>query len=114
MIALKIIISLFIAFAIINLYLQKKSKKISLSLFFTWLILWVLVEIIFLKPDLASYLALKLGIGRGSDLIVYLSIITIFYLMFKTLEKINIIENQITKIVKEIAIQNAKKGEGDE
>ncbi len=107
MILLKIIITLFILFAIVNLINQKKNDKINLSTFAMWLIIWISVGIVFWKPDLSTTLAHYLGIGRGSDLMIYISIITIFYMLFKIFSHINKIETQITKIAREIALITA-------
>jgi hypothetical protein len=49
------------------------------------------------------------GVGRGIDVLVYLSIIFLFYYIFRQSEKINKLEKQITKLVREIAKENAKK-----
>lgn len=109
MIIFKIIISLFILFVFVNLILQRKKDKLTTNIFLMWSLLWIAIAIIFWKPDLASYLAIKLGIGRGSDLIIYISIISIFYILFKILAKIHNLESQITKVVREVAIKNNEK-----
>lgn len=107
MILLKIIITIFILFAIINLINQKRNDKINFSTFVMWLIIWISVEIVFWKPDISTTIANYLGIGRGSDLMIYISIITIFYMLFKIFSHINKIESQITKIAREIALITA-------
>jgi hypothetical protein len=65
--------------------------------------------VVFWQPATASYLANFLGIGRGADLIVYLSVVVIFYLLFKIFVRINKIEKEITKVVREDAIKNVRK-----
>jgi hypothetical protein len=44
-----------------------------------------------------------LGVGRGIDVLVYLSIILLFYSNFKQTERIEKLEKEITKLVREIA-----------
>ncbi len=106
MIALKIIITIFLAFAILNLIKQFKKSKKALTGFLFWLLIWITTGIIFWKPDLATQLANQFGIGRGSDFIIYISIIVIFYQLFKIYSHIEKMEGNITKIVKEIAFLN--------
>ena len=62
-----------------------------------------------LKPDITIVIAMALGIGRGADLVFYFGILAtaigffLFFLRFKKLE------TDITKIVRHIAVQEAKK-----
>ncbi len=108
MIVLKIIITIFLLFAIIKLVKQKKNSQISLSTFFIWLLIWIAIGIVFWRPELTTQLANSFGIGRGADFLIYISIIVIFYQLFRIYSHIEKIENNITKITKNIAIYNAK------
>lgn len=108
MIFLKIIITLFILSTLLKLFKTKKSGKISTSNFILWSILWVSVGIVFYRPELSTQLALTLGIGRGADLLIYASIIAIFYLIFKILARLEKINTDITKITRSIAINKAE------
>jgi hypothetical protein len=106
---LQILITLFVVIVLFKLFKQRQADKISLSSFFAWLILWLIMLVVFWQPATASYLANFLGIGRGADLIVYLSVVVIFYLLFKIFVRINKIEKEITKVVREDAIKNVRK-----
>lgn len=110
---LKIIITIFILFAINNLIHQKRSDKINFSTFAMWLIIWTSVGVVFWKPNFTTTIAHYIGIGRGSDLMIYISIITIFYMLFKTFSHINKIETQITKIAREIALITANENKNN-
>ena len=107
MIYLQILVTIFIVFILFKLFLQKQASKISLLSFIIWLLLWLVVLIVFWQPDTTSYLAAWLGIGRGADLAVYISIVAIFYLLFRIFVRLNKIESQITKVVREDSIKNA-------
>jgi small membrane protein len=108
MIYLQILVTIFIVFILLKLFLQKQKNKISPLAFFIWLFLWLVVLIVFWLPDTTSYLAAWLGIGRGADLVVYVSILLIFYMIFKIFIRLNKIEDEITRVVREDAIKNAK------
>lgn len=49
------------------------------------------------------------GLPRGADVLVYTSIIFLFYFVLLLLQKIEATREEVTKLVREIAIQNAKK-----
>ena len=108
MIILKIIVTIFLLFAILKLIKQLKKAHISLTGFLFWLLIWVAVGIVFWKPEIATQLANSFGIGRGADFIIYLSIILIFYQLFKIFSHLEKIEENITKITRRIAIDNAE------
>ena len=108
MMYLQILVTIFIVFILLKLFLQKQKNKISLLSFLIWFLLWLAVLIVFWLPDSTTYLAAWFGIGRGADLVVYISILVIFYMIFRIFIRLNKIENEITKVVREDAIKNVK------
>lgn len=50
-----------------------------------------------------------LGIGRGADLYLYLSLLTIFLFVSFTVNRFDALNKKISQLVKEIAIANADK-----
>lgn len=103
---LPIIVSLFIVIILFKLFKQKQANRISLLNFVIWCLLWLIVLIVFWQPDTTSYVANLLGIGRGADLVIYLSIIVIFYLLFRIFVKLNKIDTDITKLVRKDALKD--------
>lgn len=73
-----------------------------------WIGFWFVVGLIILLPDTTSFLAGLVGIGRGADLVVYLSIVLIFYIIFQMTIKIEKIERNITKIVRAVALKGGE------
>ncbi len=71
-----------------------------------WIGFWFVVGLIILLPDTTSFLAELVGVGRGADLIVYLSIVLIFYIIFQMTIKIEKIERNITKVVRTVAMKD--------
>lgn len=108
MIYLQLLVTVFIVFILLKLFLQKQKNKISFLSFLIWFLLWLMVLIVFWLPDTTSYLASWLGIGRGADLVVYVSILVLFYMIFRVFVRLSKIEDAITKIVRSDAIQNVK------
>ena len=108
MMYLQILVTIFIVFILLKLFLQKQKNKISLLSFLVWSLLWLMVLIVFWLPDSTTYLASWLGIGRGADLVVYVSVLVIFYMIFRVFVRLHKIEDEMTKIVRSDAIKNVK------
>jgi hypothetical protein len=70
-----------------------------------WTSFWIVVGIIVIRPEVTSFVADLVGVGRGADLVVYLSIVLIFYIIFQITVKIEKIERNITKIVRTVAME---------
>lgn len=104
MLTLQIIVSIFVAMNLWRIYSQLKAQKITIASFTWWLFLWLAVLVVFWVPDSTGYLALTLGITRGADLMIYVSVLVIFYLLFKIFVRMNKIEESITKLVRSRAL----------
>jgi hypothetical protein len=64
-----------------------------------------------LDPELSTRVANLLGIGRGADLIFYLAIIVSLFYAVGTRSRIRRIEQKLTQVVREQAIENPIHGE---
>lgn len=103
----QIIALIFIAFFLSRLYWQKKKNYIGINEFIFWLIFWLAAAglIIFLKY--IDILVADLGFsGRGIDVLLYLSAAVLFYLVFRLRLKLEKIEQDITKVVKNLALKD--------
>ncbi len=71
-------------------------------------VVWIFGGIIFLlfvwQPNLATSLSQKLGIGRGVDAAVYVSVAVLFYAILRIFLRLERQENHITTLVSEIAL----------
>ena len=105
---IQIIASIVILTILYNLITKFRHNKLSRFTFVAWLLFWLIALVIFWIPEITSYLAAALGIGRGVDLIIYISIVVIFYLIFKIYLYLNKLDSQITKVVRHFAINETK------
>ncbi len=103
------IIIVFAAFALSRAYLRYRDEKITGRELLFWSLIWVGGIFIVLNQGVAIYMADLFGIGRGADLIIYISIVLLFYLVFRIYVKIETIEQDITKVVREVGIEKAKR-----
>ncbi len=100
-----------IVLIILRLIFKLKNKEIGFGVFSSWLIIWLAAIVVIWWPDITSFLAIKVGVTRGVDLVVYVSVILVFYLLFRLLLRIEKIESNITKIIREIALKDKDKNE---
>lgn len=105
MLSIRIIVSVFVIFALTRAYLQYKEHNISLTAFVFWVVLWSGILVILQWPDLIETLSEILGVGRSIDALVYLAITFLFYLMFRSYIKIQDLEQEITQIVRKLALK---------
>lgn len=94
-----------------RLYRRLKASELTLVEFVEWFLLWAAVAAVALVPDVTSYAASLVGVGRGSDLVTYLALLLVFYLVFKLFVKLEKLERQLTGLVRSLAL---KPGERDE
>ncbi len=95
-------------FAVSRAYLRMRESKISLGEFIFWFFLWLGAAIISFFPDILSYLSDRTGFGRGMDFLLAVSIIVLFYLLFRLYVKVDETNKEVTKLVREIAIMKKK------
>ena len=73
-----------------------------------WSFFWIAVIAVVLRPETASYVANRLGVGRGADVVVYLAIAALFYLQFRQFARLEDHERQITALTRELALRDLK------
>ncbi len=78
-----------------------------------WSLLWIAGAVLVLWPGVSSRLAAAVGVGRGVDLVVYIAILAIFYLLFRIIVRIERIEHSITDIVRKDALAPRHSEAGD-
>lgn len=110
---IQIIASIFLIFAALKALFKYKSRQISFKEFIFWIILWLIIGIVFWLPQTTSFLANIFGIGRGVDLVIYTSIILIFYLLFRIFVRIDKQQQEITKIVRSLSIKDQEDNKED-
>ncbi|MBI2547984.1 DUF2304 family protein [Candidatus Woesearchaeota archaeon] len=106
---IQIVSLLFVAFALSRTVLRWKDKQIGTRELMFWTIIWVGVLFVAFLPQLTSSFSLLLGVGRGVDLVIYLSIVLLFYLNFRIYVQIDNLERKMTKIVRSLSIEKPKK-----
>lgn len=90
---------------VFELYLQR-THQTRLRLSLLRLLIWVAGLLLITFPDTSSWLAQQLRIGRGVDVVLYSAIlifpVAFFYLLHTQEQQ----RQQITRIVRELALQS--------
>jgi len=71
-----------------------------------WMFFWVLADVVVFFPDSTTLFANRLGIGRGSDLITYVSLALVFFVLFRLHVKLHEIQRDITSLVRKDALED--------
>ena len=87
---------------VIHSYQQRRMRTLT---FLFWTLVWVGTVSVISFPDATSFVAHLLGIGRGADLIIYASLLISFYLIFRIHLMLARLEQEITEIVRVIALE---------
>ena len=105
----QILLIVFLLFALSRVTLQYKSGNLSLLSFLFWSFLFAAAVYLTAFPDQASRIAQLLGIGRGVDAVIYISIAVLFYLVFRLYVYLENVRQEITDLVRKLALDSNKK-----
>ena len=90
----------------IGLYFVTRLKKRLLDI--VLLFAMIAAGVVFaLRPGITNIIARELGVGRGADLIFYISILIFWFVSLKLYARIRKLEQQVTSIIRDDAIRNA-------
>ena len=59
-------------------------------------------------PDLTQNLAKFLGVGRGADLVFYISILIFWFVVLKLYSRVRSLEQKLTETIRKSALQNVE------
>jgi len=104
---IQIFLVAFVVFAISRVVLRLKEKMLSTQAAFFWLLIWFAALIGILMPKTTTKIASFFGVGRGVDVIVYISLTLLFYLVFRIYVMIEDLRHEITYLIRELALQNS-------
>ena len=92
--------------AILWFFYRYMKQKQSLVTVILWTILWLFVIVFSIFPTASERFARLFGITRGLDFIIIVVFLVLFYIIFRLYNRIDILHDEINKIVKEVAINN--------
>ena len=110
MTAIQILLVAGLALSAIYVYLKFQSVIADAIM----LLLFIAAGIVFvLFPQLTTKIANKLGVGRGTDLILYVCIIFFLFVMIRMYARIRKLEQTVTKIVRDNSLKSVIKNDNE-
>ena len=103
----QLLITIFLLFAFSRVLLRFREGKIGLGALIFWSAVWILASIGVLNPEYTTLIARKLGIGRGADAIIYIALLLVFYLVYRTNVQIENLRHEITELTRKVALQQS-------
>jgi hypothetical protein len=91
--------------AIILAILRFREGKVTIGMLSLWILIWIAVIYISLNPESTNIFSSVVGIGRGLDVVLILGLFGCYYLIFKIYTMIENMEQEITHLVRELALQ---------
>lgn len=76
--------------------------------FIFWTVLWGSAIAVICWPGLTDQVARRFGVARGSEAVVYTSLLILFYLMYRIYAYLGSVDHEITRLVRELAIRDAE------
>jgi len=101
-------LTLFLLFASSRVLLRFRGGILSFFSFIFWISLFGFALLLVLFPIVSGSIARFLGVGRGADVVIYVSITLLFYLIFRAYIFLEDIKHDITEIVKKQALKDAE------
>ena len=105
---IQILLFVFIIFAVSRVILRFKDGEVHLGALLFWLFVWTGAVFVVLSPAKTTKFAKLLGIGRGADIIIYLSLALLFYLVFRINVLVENLETRISQLIREITLKDVK------
>ena len=106
---IQIFLLIFFAVAIVKVAGQFAAKKIPAGIMIFWVVFWAVAGLITIFPNATAYFAGIAGIGRGADLVVYVSLAILFFIVFKIMVKIEQLKKDITLLTRKNALEEKTK-----
>jgi hypothetical protein len=74
-----------------------------------WMLIWFAAAAALIWPNATRVVARALGIGRGTDLVLYVSVFAMLAGFFYIYTRFRKLDRALTLLVRELAIERAKK-----
>jgi hypothetical protein len=108
MLIIQILIVLFAVYAIMRTFFRFRRGGIGLSEVLLWTCFWLAGAVCVLYPGITQWFAGILGVGRGADAVFYLGLVGLSYAFFKVYLRIRQAEQQLTLLVRRLALKEAE------
>jgi hypothetical protein len=77
-----------------------------------WLTVWLCGALVVIFHEETTAMANRLGVGRGADLVTYVSVPVLFYTVFRLLIRTERLNRDVTALTRAIALESLRREEG--
>lgn len=105
---IQLILIIFFLFALSRVVMRWRAKELSLGALILWSVFWIVAGIVVVTPNITFYFARLVGIGRGADLVVYISLALLFFIVFRLMVTVERQKREITKLTRVIALSQSE------
>ena len=103
---IQVLALIFVLFALSRAFLRYKDNVITIFELIFWTFIWLGVVIIAFIPEVTFIFSRIAGIQRGIDAIIYISIVFLFYMLFRAYVKMEKMEQNMTEMVRQVALMD--------
>lgn len=103
-ILMQIILTVLALLGIERIVHRLRARAMGVGLMILWLCGTAVFLLFVWRPELSTQISHALGIGRGVDAAMYISVALLFYTILRIFLRLEKQENIITKLVSEIAL----------
>lgn len=114
MLLIQILIVLFAIYALARTFVRFRKRTIALGELLLWSSFWFAVGLFVMAPGITQWFARLLGVGRGADAVFYVSIVALSYAFFRVYIRSRHLEQQLTLLVRRLALEKRKAEEQGE
>jgi hypothetical protein len=101
MLPIQILLVLFFVLAIFKVIGRRNAGELSSRAMAAWVCFWIAAIYVVLQPNSTSSVAKLFGVGRGADVVVYLALAGLFFIVFRLMVKIEKLNREITSVVRD-------------
>lgn len=106
MLAIQIILVVFFLLVLVKVLARWRAKELTVGGAVLWVLFWLAAGVVVILPSTSSYFAGLVGIGRGADLVIYISLAVLFFLVFKLMIRLEHLNKDITELTRQLTLKN--------
>ena len=111
---IQIMLTAIFGFLILRILVITRQGRIRWPGALLWAAVWTIGLLAVWFPEATTRMARLIGVGRGADAILYLSIALLSYLVFRLFVLLDRQEQALTRLVSELALRDGTQAEQTE
>lgn len=105
---IQIVLLAFFVVAIGKVWGRRKAHDLSIRAAVVWTIFWCVAGVVAVLPNSTATVAKIFGVGRGADVVIYISLAILFFIVFRLTVKIEKLNRDITSAIRDEALRDKK------